>query len=166
MGLARAWSALCEVGLMWCHASDMDTASERAAFHAERADDRAALLEAAVPRMAAPALGMDRPEIGIQRCEEVRAWLPDDRFIDALADTEQAGCAALLGQFDQGRRKLQRGEEILLDLGQKLWLGAIATNAAPIESWRATSRRQNAPCATGWRSSSRSGSSDSDPRRP
>ena len=133
VGLARAWSALCGVGLMWCHASDMDTASKRAAFYAERAGDRAALLEAAVPRMAAPALGMDRPEVGIQRCEEVRAWLPDDRFIDALADTEQAGCAALLGQFDWGRRKLRRGEETLLDLGQKLWLGAIATNAAPIE---------------------------------
>ena len=42
-GLARAWSSLCEVGLMWCHASEIETASERAAFHAERAGDRAAL---------------------------------------------------------------------------------------------------------------------------
>jgi class 3 adenylate cyclase/tetratricopeptide (TPR) repeat protein len=133
VGLARAWSALCDVGLMWCHASAMETASERAAFHAERAGDRAALLEAAVPRIAAPALGMAQPQVAIQRCEEVRAWLPDDRFIDALADIEQAGCAAQLGQFDLGRRKLHRGEEILLDLGQKLWLGAIPTNAAALE---------------------------------
>ena len=42
-GLARAWSSRCEVALMRCHASDIETASEHAAFHAERAGDRAAL---------------------------------------------------------------------------------------------------------------------------
>ncbi len=65
-GLARAWSALSEVGLMWCRASDIETSSERAAFHAERAGDRAALADVAVSRMVAPFLGMARPEEGIR----------------------------------------------------------------------------------------------------
>jgi class 3 adenylate cyclase/tetratricopeptide (TPR) repeat protein len=132
-GLAAAWGSLCEVGLMWCRASDIEIASERAAFHAERAGDRSALSDAASWRITAPVLGMARPEAGIQRCEDVRARLPDDRFIDALADMAQGDCAAQLGLFDEGRMKLRRAEETLADLGQKLWLGGISTNWGAFE---------------------------------
>jgi class 3 adenylate cyclase/tetratricopeptide (TPR) repeat protein len=132
-GMARAWFALSLVGLMWCHASDIETASERAAFHAERAGDRAALSEAAIARLVAPLLGMTRPEAGIQRCRDIRAWLPDDRLIEALAEIIEGDCSGQLGLFDQGRRKQRRGEEILLDLGQKTWLGGISTNKAALE---------------------------------
>ena len=115
---------------MWCRASDIETASERAAFHAERAGDRAALPDVAVSRMVAPFLGMARPEEGIRRCEEIRAWLPDDRFIGAMADMLQGGCQGQLGLFEEGRRQQRRAEEVVLDLGQKLWLGGVAMNAA------------------------------------
>ena len=132
-GLARAWSALSEVGLMWCRASDMETSSERAAFHAERAGDRAALADVAVWRMVAPFLGMARPEEGIQRCEEIRAWLPEDRFVGARANMLQGGCQGQLGLFEEGRMQHRRAEEVLLDLGQKLWLGGCSLNASWLE---------------------------------
>ena len=132
-GMARAWFALTQVGLMWCHASEIERASERAAFHAERAGDRAALSEAAIARLAAPVLGMAPPEAGIQRCEEIRAWLPDDRLVEALAEILQGDCLGQLGLFDEGRKSHRRGEEILLDLGQKMWLGGIPQNTSGLE---------------------------------
>ncbi len=132
-GLARAWSALADVGLMWCRASDIETASERAAFHAERTGDRALLPDVALARMVAPFLGMARPEEGIRRCEETRAWLPDDRFVGAMADMLQGGCQGQLGLFEEGRRQQRRAEEVVLDLGQKLWLGGLAMNASWLE---------------------------------
>ncbi|MGH2680023.1 MAG: ATP-binding protein [Actinomycetota bacterium] len=132
-GLARAWSALSEVGLMWCRASDMETASERAAFHAQRAGDRAMLPNVALSRMVAPFLGMARPEEGIQRCEEIRAWLPEDRFIGAMADMLQGGCRGQLGLFDEGRRQQRRAMDVCLDVGHKLWVGAVSMNASWLE---------------------------------
>ena len=132
-GLARAWSALSEVGLMWCRASDMETASERAVFHAQRAGDRAGLADVAHSLMVAPFLGMARPEEAIQRCEEIRAWLPDDRFIGAIADMLQGGCKGQLGLFEEGRRQQRRAEGVVFDLGHKLWLGGLGMNRGWLE---------------------------------
>jgi class 3 adenylate cyclase/tetratricopeptide (TPR) repeat protein len=132
-GLARAWSSLCEVALMRCHASDMETASEHATYHAERAGDRAALSFSAVWRFVAPGLGMTRPEVAIQRCEEIRAWLPDDRMVEAHSQIAQGSCASLLGLFDEGRESLRRAEEIFRDLGHKLWLAGIGMNRGWLE---------------------------------
>jgi class 3 adenylate cyclase/tetratricopeptide (TPR) repeat protein len=125
-GLARAWNSLCEVGLMWCHASDMEIASERAVFHAERAGDRAALSDAVTWRMFAPWLGMDRPEVAIRRCDEMRAKVPDDRLVEAFAELTQGFCDAILGHFDEGRRKQRRGQNTLIDLGLKLNIGGLS----------------------------------------
>jgi tetratricopeptide (TPR) repeat protein len=119
--------------MMWCQASEIERASERAAFHAERAGDRVALAEAAFARLVAPVVGMAPPEAGIQRCEQIRAWLPDDRLIEALAEISEGDCSGQLGLFDQGRKKMARGEEILLDLGQRMWLGGISTSKAALE---------------------------------
>jgi class 3 adenylate cyclase/tetratricopeptide (TPR) repeat protein len=132
-GLARAWNSLCEVGLMWCHASDVETASERAVFHAERAGDRAALSDAVTWRMFAPWLGMAPPEAVIQRCHAMRATAPDDRLVDAIADHVQGSCRALLGDFDEGRRMHRRGQGILADLGLKLNIGGMETWVAGLE---------------------------------
>jgi class 3 adenylate cyclase/tetratricopeptide (TPR) repeat protein len=132
-GLAHAWTSLCEVGLMWCHAADIDAASEHALFHAERVGDRAALADAASWRISAPVLGMARPEVGIQRCSEIRAWLPDDRFIEGIAEIARVDCAAQLGLFDDGREGIHRAEEIFVDLGNTLWVGGISINAASLE---------------------------------
>jgi class 3 adenylate cyclase/tetratricopeptide (TPR) repeat protein len=132
-GLARAWSALAEVGLMWGHASDVEAASERALFHAERAGDRAALSYAAIWRMVAPCLGMAPPEAVLQRCDEIRAFLPDDRLIEAFADIRAGEAEAQLGRFDEGRRRLRRGMDILMDLGQTLWVGGAATIVSALE---------------------------------
>jgi tetratricopeptide (TPR) repeat protein len=133
-GLAHAWYALCRVGLMWCHASDMETASERAVFHAERAGDRAMLSEVLMARMYAPILGMARPGFGIQRCEEIRARFADDRLLQALGEIAHGDCLAQLGLFDEGRTEYRRAEETLLDLGQKMWLGGLSQNRSGLES--------------------------------
>jgi class 3 adenylate cyclase/tetratricopeptide (TPR) repeat protein len=132
-GLALAWGSLCQVGLMWGHASDIDAASERAFFHAERAGDRAVIAEAATWRMAGPVLGSVHPHDAIERAEWARASVPADRFVEALAEIHQGDCAGQLGLFDEGRSKHRRGEEILRDLGNALWLGGISTNAAGLE---------------------------------
>ena len=132
-GLARAWNSLCEVGLMWCHASDVETASERAIFHAERAGDRAALSDAAAWRIFAPWLGMVRPEEGIRRCEEIRAQVPEDRLVHAIADLTHGSSLALLGRFDEGRELHRTGGAILSDLGLKLNIGGMSSWVAGLE---------------------------------
>ena len=76
---------------------------------------------------------MARPEVGIQRCEQIRAWLPDDRMVDAHAEISQGAAPSYLGLFDEGRERQRRGEEIFLDLGQKLWLGGLDMNKGWLE---------------------------------
>ena len=133
-GLARAWNSICEVGLMWCHASDIEHASERAAHHAERAGDRAALSDALSWRMFAPWLGMAPPAEAILRCEEVRARAPDDRLLEAITTSVEGSCDGMLGRFDDGRRKQQRAQAILVDLGVKLNIGGMSQWAGSFEA--------------------------------
>ena len=76
---------------------------------------------------------MARPEVGIERCEQIRAWLPDDRMVDAHAEVSQGACAVHLGRFEEGRERQGRAEEIFLDLGQKLWLGGLGLNKGWLE---------------------------------
>ena len=76
---------------------------------------------------------MARPEVGIKRCEEIRASLPDDRMVDAHAEIGLGACASYLGLFDEARERLRRGEEIFLDLGQKLWLGGLGMSLGWLE---------------------------------
>jgi len=133
-GLARAWNSVCEVGLMWCHASDIEHASERAAYHAERAGDRAALSDALSWRMFAPWLGMASPVDSMLRCGEVRARAPDDRLLEAITTCVEGTCDGMLGRFDDGRRKQQRAQAILVDLGVKLNIGGMSQWAASFEA--------------------------------
>jgi class 3 adenylate cyclase/tetratricopeptide (TPR) repeat protein len=132
-GLARAWNSVCEVALMWCHASDIEHASERAAVHAERAGDRAALSDALSSQMFAPWLGMAPPDAGIRRCREVRSRAPDDRLLDAIAGYVEGSFDGMLGRFDEGRSKHRRAKAILVDLGVKLNIGGMSQWAGSLE---------------------------------
>jgi len=132
-GLARAWNSICEVGLMWCHASEIEHASERAADHAERAGDRAALSDALSWRMFAPWIGMAAPAEVIRRCREVRARAPDDRLLEAIATCAEGSCDGMLGHFDEGREKQRRALAILVDLGVKLNIGGMSMWVAGFE---------------------------------
>ncbi len=133
-GLARAWNSVCEVALMWCHASDIEHASERAVDHAERAGDRAALSDALSWQMFAAWLGMAAPDEGIRRCREARARAPDDRLLEAIAGYVEGSCDGMLGRFDEGRSKHRRANAILVDLGVKLNIGGMSQWAGSLEA--------------------------------
>jgi tetratricopeptide (TPR) repeat protein len=133
-GLARAWNSLSEVGLMWCHASEIEHASERAADHAERAGDRAALSDALSWQMLVAWMGMAPPDEGIRRCREVRARAPDDRLLEAIAGYVEGSCDGLVGRFDEGRAKHRRAQAILLDLGVKMDIGGMSQWTASLEA--------------------------------
>ena len=165
-GLARAWNSLCEVGLMWCHAADVENASERAAYHAERAGDRAALGYAASWRMIAPTLGMATPEAGMRRCEEVRAGCPTIASSRRLAEIRQ-------GRLRIIARSVRRGQEEHAALGGELprpgphaLAGWNSTNAAWLEILAGDLEAAERALRRGMATSSRSVRPDSDQRRP
>jgi tetratricopeptide (TPR) repeat protein len=132
-GLSIAWRRLCEVGLMWCRAADLEAAAERAAFHAERAGDRAGLRDAICWLVLVPSLGMTPPEAGIRRCRELQARVYGDRVVEAYANMIQGTCEAMLGRFEEGRAQQRRGAEILADLGMMVTLGGMSIGVGDLE---------------------------------
>jgi tetratricopeptide (TPR) repeat protein len=134
-GLSIAWRSLCEVYLMGCRTADLEAAAERAAFHAERAGDRAGLTDAISWLVLVPILGMMPPETGIRRCEEMRARAPGDRVVEAYADLVEGMMEAMLGRFDEGRAKEHRGLGILADLGMTVSTGGMSINVGNVERY-------------------------------
>jgi class 3 adenylate cyclase/tetratricopeptide (TPR) repeat protein len=134
-GLSIAWRTLCEVHLMGCRTADLEAAAERAAFHAERAGDRAGLTDAISWLVLVPILGMMPPEAGIQRCGEMRARAPGDRVVEAYADLVEGMMEAMLGRFDEGRAKEHRGLEIMADLGMTVNTGGMSINVGNVERY-------------------------------
>jgi tetratricopeptide (TPR) repeat protein len=45
----------------------------------------------------------------------------------------EGGCLGQLGLFEEGRRQQGRALEVVLDLGQKLWVGGVSMNASWLE---------------------------------
>jgi tetratricopeptide (TPR) repeat protein len=134
-GLSIAWRNICEVQLMWCRTVDLERAAERAAFHAERAGDRAGLTDAIRWLALVPSLGMMPAEEGIRRCRELRMRLPDDRAVEATTDMIEGMCEAMLGRFDEGRAMERQGLEILADLGMTVDLGGMSIGVGNVEMY-------------------------------
>jgi class 3 adenylate cyclase/tetratricopeptide (TPR) repeat protein len=134
-GLSIAWRMLCEVALQVCRFADLETAAERAAFHAERAGDRSGLTHAIRWRMAVANLGMMRPDDGIRRCRESRARAPGDRVIEAFADLIEGAMEAMLGRLDEGRAKQRLGLEIFADLGMTVTMGGLMIGVGRVEEY-------------------------------
>jgi class 3 adenylate cyclase/tetratricopeptide (TPR) repeat protein len=134
-GLSIAWRNLCEVYLMGCRTADLEVAAERAAFHAERAGDRAGLTDAIRWLVLVPALGMMSPEAGIRRCREMRSRTPDDRVVEAFADLVEGMMEAMLGRFDEGRAKEHHGLGILGDLGMTVSIGGMSIYVGNVEQY-------------------------------
>ena len=134
-GLSIAWRTLCEVALMACRTGDLEAAAERAAFHAERAGDRAGLTDAICWLVLVPTLGMMRPEAGIRRIHELRARVPGDRAVEAYADMIEGMCEAMLGRFDEGRAKQHNGLETLADLGMTVTDGRHVDRRRQRREW-------------------------------
>ena len=134
-GLSMAWRTLCEVALMGSRAADLEAAARRAAFHAERAGDRAGLIEAISWLVLVPGLGMMPPEAGIRRCQEMRARVPDDRTVEAFADMIEGMCEAMLGRFDEARAKERHGLGIMADLGMTVTRGGMSIGVGNVEMY-------------------------------
>jgi class 3 adenylate cyclase/tetratricopeptide (TPR) repeat protein len=134
-GLSIAWRTLCQVELMGCRTGDLEAAAERAAFHAERAGDRAGLTEAICWLVLVPSLGMMLPDAGIRRIHELRARVPGDRAVEGYADMIEGMCEAMLGRFDEGRAKEHNGLEIFADLGMTLTVGGMSIGVGNVEAW-------------------------------
>jgi class 3 adenylate cyclase/tetratricopeptide (TPR) repeat protein len=133
-GLARAYRALAEIGLLRLRARDCETSLQRAAFHAERAGDRSALADTLLWLAIVPYLGSARPEEMIRRCDEVRARAPGDRTVEAFAAFVEGIANAMLGRSEEGRELHRRAREIVRDLGMQLTIGGSAVFVGGLET--------------------------------
>jgi class 3 adenylate cyclase/tetratricopeptide (TPR) repeat protein len=133
-GLARAYRAVAEIGLIRCRAADAEAAVERAAFHAERAGDRSAIADALFWLAVTPWLGSSRPEEMIRRCEDVRARAPDDRMVEAFTSFVDGMAEVMLGRPEEGRARHRHAEQIVRDLGMQLTVGASVVFTGGLEA--------------------------------
>jgi class 3 adenylate cyclase len=132
--LARAWKGHGEVALMRADPVDMTQAYERAAHHAERAGDRAALADALSWLSLIGLWDMTPPEGVIRRAQDLRARSPDDRSLEAMTLMSEGYSLAMLGRTDEGRALHRRGHDILLELGLRIKAGAMQDSASRIET--------------------------------
>ncbi len=133
-GLARAWKGLGEEALMRANPVDMTDAYERAADHAERAGDRAALADALSWLSLIVWWDMTPPEEAIRRALELRGRLPSDRVVEAMTTMSEGFSLAMLGRFDEGRMLYRRGHDVLEELGLRMKAGGMQDSASRIES--------------------------------
>jgi class 3 adenylate cyclase/tetratricopeptide (TPR) repeat protein len=133
-GLARAWSLLALVHLMYAQFAPAEEAWSRAAEHAHRARNRRDALESLswVPLMVAS--GPTPVDEGIQRCREMLDRAQGDKKVMSSALFSQAGFQASLGRFDEARELLTRARALLEEVALSVWAaGPLAQEAGWIE---------------------------------
>ena len=131
--LAAAWTAAGEVALILCRAADMKAAFERAALHAERAGDQVGLSEALTYLAGASELDMTTPADVLATSRAIRARMPDNRKVEAIATISEGLASAMQGRFDEARALYLRGHQILEDLGLASWSAGMTMIAGRIE---------------------------------
>ena len=132
-GLARAWKGLGEVALTHGRAAPMVEAYERAALHAERAGDRAALADALGWLALATLWDLTPPEAGIERTRELRARLPDHHLVESMTQITEALHEAMRARFDRARTLFRNGRAILVDIGSGVRAAGLQAVAGRIE---------------------------------
>jgi tetratricopeptide (TPR) repeat protein len=132
-GLVVAWLARGQIGLIRGHASAMQSSFERAALHAERADDQSNLGEALAYLITLTNVGPDRPDDSLAKIVRLRERKPSDRKVQAVALIQEGMATAIQGQFDEGRRRYAEGFDILDDLGARWWSAGARYSSGWIE---------------------------------
>ena len=133
-GLARAWSLLALVHLMYARFGPAEEAWSRAAEHAQRARNRRDALESLswVPLMVAS--GPTPADEGIRRCHEILGRAQGDRKVMSSALFSEAGFEAGLGHFREARELLARARALLEEVALPVWAsGPLAQETGWIE---------------------------------
>jgi class 3 adenylate cyclase/tetratricopeptide (TPR) repeat protein len=133
-GLARAWSLLALVHLVYAQFALAEEAWSRAAEHAHGAGNRRDALESLswVPLMVAS--GPTPADQGIRRCREVFDQAQGDKKVMSSALFSQADFEAGLGRIDEARELLGRARALLEEVALPVWsAGPLAQEIGWIE---------------------------------
>jgi predicted ATPase len=111
--------------------ADADEAFRRAAEHARRSGDQAALFEILGWRASGALFGPTPVPDGIRLCHEIREQVRSSPVAEARARQPTAALHAMAGDFDEARRLVQTADEILSELGDLQ--SAVAQQEALVE---------------------------------
>ena len=120
LGLNRLWRLRALVHWIAARSADADAAWERAAQHARRCGDEKGLADALVWLASSAYFGPTPVDVGIARCEAIRAQLGGDRRTQAGVLDSLAGLWAMRGEFETARRHLDERGAILAELGRTM----------------------------------------------
>ena len=120
LGLNRLWRLRALVYWIAARSADADAAWERAGQHARRCGDEKGLADALVWLASSAYFGPTPVEVGIARCEAIRAQLGGDRRTQAGVLDSLAGLWAMRGEFETARRLLDERDAILAELGRTM----------------------------------------------
>jgi class 3 adenylate cyclase/tetratricopeptide (TPR) repeat protein len=117
LGLGRLWRLRALVFWTEARSTNADAAWECAAKHAQRAGDERGWSDALSWLASSAYIGPAQVEIGIARCETIRAQLSGHRRSQALVLHPLAGLRAMRGEFAVARSLLADSNAILTELG-------------------------------------------------
>jgi DNA-binding SARP family transcriptional activator len=118
LGLCRAWCLRAKIAWIEGLVAAADGAWRRAAEHARRAGDERELFEILCWRASAAVLGPTPVAEAIGRCTKLRDQVRASPVAVAVMLHPLGLLHALRGDFDQARRLIREGNEILDDLGR------------------------------------------------
>ncbi len=118
LGLDRLWRLRALVHWIAARSGDADTAWERAAEHARRADDERGLADALSWLASSAYFGPTPVADGIARCESLGAQMSADCRAQAVVLDSLAGLRAMRGEFEASRELLAQSNSILAELGR------------------------------------------------
>jgi len=111
--------------------ADADEAFRRAAEHARRSGDQAALFELLSWRASGALFGPTPVADGVRLCDDIREQVRSSPVAEARARQPTAALHAMAGDFDEARRLVQTADEILSELGDLQ--SAVAQQEALVE---------------------------------
>jgi DNA-binding SARP family transcriptional activator len=118
VGQCRAWRLRAWIDWIECRSARADEAWEAAAVHARRARLERELIDILGWRVSAAALGPTPVPAAIRRCMEIREQFPTSRVAIAVTLHPLGLLHAMHGDFDEARRLVREGDEILRELGR------------------------------------------------
>jgi ATP/maltotriose-dependent transcriptional regulator MalT len=132
--MAQAWLRLSDVHWLANRWGERGATLEMALVHARRADDPrlATRLLASLPVVLLE--GATPVPEALGRCEEILEQVRNDQMIEARTLIVLGELHAFLGNFDQARSLYRQGQELLEDLGHRLWGAVLAQAGGIIES--------------------------------